>query len=128
LSAYLDKCLDVIKFNFDKFCIHHIPRHENCQANNLVQGASGYNVQSKNFHVEAKPMLGREEILFRTEPDGSTATPASLTATQISQTPARVVRPPPRPVGPTEYKGAAARRSQDSNMLRKIGESQLLII
>jgi hypothetical protein len=30
LNAYLDKCLDVIKFNFDEFCIHHIPRHENC--------------------------------------------------------------------------------------------------
>jgi hypothetical protein len=30
LNAYLDKCLDVIKFNFDEFCIHHISRHENC--------------------------------------------------------------------------------------------------
>jgi hypothetical protein len=30
LNAYIDKCLDVIKFNFDEFCIHHIPRHENC--------------------------------------------------------------------------------------------------
>jgi ribonuclease HI len=30
LNAYLDKCLDVIKFNFDEFSIHHIPRHENC--------------------------------------------------------------------------------------------------
>jgi ribonuclease HI len=29
LKAYLDKCIDVIKFNFDEFCIHHIPRHEN---------------------------------------------------------------------------------------------------
>jgi hypothetical protein len=25
LNAYLDKGLDVIKFNFDEFCIHHIP-------------------------------------------------------------------------------------------------------
>jgi hypothetical protein len=40
-NTYLDKCLDVIKFNFDEFCIHHIPRHENCRANNLAQGASG---------------------------------------------------------------------------------------
>jgi hypothetical protein len=29
LNAYLDKCLDVINFSFDKYCIHHIPRHEN---------------------------------------------------------------------------------------------------
>jgi hypothetical protein len=29
-KAYLDKCLDVIKFNFNEFSIHHIPRHENC--------------------------------------------------------------------------------------------------
>jgi ribonuclease HI len=36
LNAYLDKCLDVIKFNFDEFCIHHIPRHENCRANDLA--------------------------------------------------------------------------------------------
>jgi hypothetical protein len=30
LNAYLGKCLYVIKFNFNEFCIHHIPRHENC--------------------------------------------------------------------------------------------------
>jgi ribonuclease HI len=36
LNAYLDKCLDVIKFNFDDFCIHHIPRHENCRAHDLA--------------------------------------------------------------------------------------------
>jgi ribonuclease HI len=36
LNAYLDKCLDVIKFNFDEFCIHHIPRHGNCRANDLA--------------------------------------------------------------------------------------------
>jgi ribonuclease HI len=35
LNAYLDKGLDVIKFHFDEFCIHHIPKHENCQANDL---------------------------------------------------------------------------------------------
>jgi ribonuclease HI len=29
LNTYLDKCLDVIKLNFDEFCIHYIPRHEN---------------------------------------------------------------------------------------------------
>jgi ribonuclease HI len=38
LNAYLDKCLNVIKFNFDEFCLHHIPRHENCRANYLAQG------------------------------------------------------------------------------------------
>jgi ribonuclease HI len=44
LNAYLDKCVDVIKFSFDEFCIHHIPRHENCRANDLAQGASANNV------------------------------------------------------------------------------------
>jgi ribonuclease HI len=38
LNAYLDKCLDVIKFSFDEFCIHHISRHENCRANDLAKG------------------------------------------------------------------------------------------
>jgi ribonuclease HI len=86
LNAYLDKCLDVIKFSFNEFCIHHIPRHENCRANDLAQGASGCNVQSKNFHVEAKPMLRGEKILLYTEPDSLTATPTSLTATQSGLT------------------------------------------
>jgi hypothetical protein len=89
LNAYLDKCLDVIKFNFDNFCIHHIPKHENCRANDLAQGASSYNVESKNFHVKAKLMLGGEKILLCTEPDGLTATPAGLTATQTGQTTTR---------------------------------------
>jgi hypothetical protein len=62
LNAYLDKCLDLIKFSFNEFCIHHRPTHENCRANDLAQGASRYNVQSKNFHVEAKPMLKSEEF------------------------------------------------------------------
>jgi hypothetical protein len=44
------------------------------------------NVRSKNFHVEAKPMLGSKTILFRTKPDGPTGTPASQTATQVGQT------------------------------------------
>jgi ribonuclease HI len=44
LNAYLYKCLDVIKFSFDEFCICHIPRYENCRANDLAQMASGYNV------------------------------------------------------------------------------------
>jgi ribonuclease HI len=52
LYAYLDKCLDAIKFNFDEFCIHHIPRHENCRANDLAQGASDYNVQKKKFMLK----------------------------------------------------------------------------
>jgi ribonuclease HI len=86
LNAYLDKCQDVIKLNFDEFCIHHIPRHENHRDNDLAQGASGYNVQDKNFHVQAKPVLGGEEILLYTEPDGLTATPSGLTATQTDQT------------------------------------------
>jgi ribonuclease HI len=121
LNAYLDKCLDMIKFNFDKFCIHHILRHESCRANNLVQGASGYNVRSKNFHVEANSMLGSEAILFCIEPDVLTAMPVGLTtaqdgqtATQASQT-ARV----------QEGSGFSIR---NWNMLRKIGGSQLLII
>jgi hypothetical protein len=38
-------------------------------------------VQSKNFHVEAKPMLRDEKILLYTENDGLTAMPAGLTTT-----------------------------------------------
>jgi hypothetical protein len=52
----------------------------------LAQGASGYNVQCKNFHVEAKPMLEGKKNLLYTELDGPTATPAGLTATQTGQT------------------------------------------
>jgi hypothetical protein len=85
---------------FDEFCTHHIHRHENCRANDLVHGASGYNVQSKNFHVTAKPMLRSEGILLCTEPDGLTATPAGLTATQTSQTTAQAGQTATQP-GPT---------------------------
>jgi hypothetical protein len=46
-------------------------------------------VQSKNFHVEAKSMLGDEKILIYTEPDGLTATMAGLTTTQTGQTTTR---------------------------------------
>jgi hypothetical protein len=81
VNAYLDKCLDVIKFNFNEFCIHHIPRHENYRANNLVRVASSYNVRSKNFHVEAKPMLKSKVVLLCIEVDGPTAMPAGSTAT-----------------------------------------------
>jgi hypothetical protein len=57
-----------------------MPRHENCRANDLAQGAPCYNVQSKNFHVEAKSMLGSEEIMFHTEPNGLTTTQTGQTA------------------------------------------------
>jgi hypothetical protein len=50
------------------------------------RGASGYNVQSKNFHVKAKLMLGGEEILLYIEPDGLTAMQATQTTTQASRT------------------------------------------
>jgi hypothetical protein len=43
-------------------------------------------VQSKNFHVEAKSMLGSEEIMFYTKPSGLTTTSARLTTTQTCQT------------------------------------------
>jgi hypothetical protein len=76
----------MIKFNFDEFCIHQIRRHENCRSNNLAQGASGYNIQSKNFHVEAKSMLGSEATLCYTEPGGPTAMLVGLTAAQTGQT------------------------------------------
>jgi ribonuclease HI len=36
LNAYIDKCLDMINFRFDEFCIHHIPTHENSRANDLA--------------------------------------------------------------------------------------------
>jgi hypothetical protein len=116
-NAYLDKCLDVIKFNFDEFCIHHIPRHENCRANDLVQEAFGYNVQSKNFHVEVKPMLKDGKIPLCTEPNSLTATQTSqiatrhgLTTTQAGQT------------------ATQAGRSQNRDVVKKIGGSRLLII
>jgi hypothetical protein len=121
LNAYLDKCLDVIKSSFVEFCIHHIPRHENCRANDLSQGASSYNVQGKNFHVEVKLVLGGETILLYTEPNGLTATPAGLTATQIGQTTTQAGLT-------TRTQGAAALRSQNWNKLKKIGGSRLLII
>jgi ribonuclease HI len=89
LNAYLDKCLDVINFSFDEFCIHHIPRHENSRANDLAQGASGYNVQSKIIHIEPKPMFGGEKNLLYTEPDSLTATPVGPTATQVGKTATR---------------------------------------
>jgi hypothetical protein len=73
----------VINFSFDEFCIHHIPRHENSQANDLAQGAFGYNVQRKKIQIEAKPMFGGEKILLYTEPNGLTATLVGLTATQV---------------------------------------------
>jgi hypothetical protein len=46
------------------------------------RGASCYNVQSKNFHVEAKLMLRDEKSLLCTEPDGFTAMTSGLTTTQ----------------------------------------------
>jgi ribonuclease HI len=52
LNAYLDKCLDVIKFSFNEFCIHHIPRHENCRANDLVQGHLVIMCKEKNFMLK----------------------------------------------------------------------------
>jgi hypothetical protein len=58
-------------------------------------------VQSKNFHVEVKSMLGGEEVLLHIEHDGLTATLAGLTAsrsgqttTQASQTTTQAVRSP----------------------------------
>jgi ribonuclease HI len=52
LNAYHDKYLDVVKFNFDEFCIHHIPRHENCRANDLVQGASVIMCKARIFMLK----------------------------------------------------------------------------
>jgi hypothetical protein len=43
-------------------------------------------VQIKNFHIEAKSMLGGEKILLYIELDCLTATPAGLTTTQTGQT------------------------------------------
>jgi ribonuclease HI len=39
LSAYLDKCLDVVAA-LDYFLVHHIPRHDNWRASELAQQAS----------------------------------------------------------------------------------------
>jgi hypothetical protein len=46
-------------------------------------------VQSKNFHVEAKLMLGGKKILLYKEPNGLTPMPAGLAATQTGQTTTR---------------------------------------
>jgi hypothetical protein len=53
------------------------------------RGASDYNVQSKNFHVKAKPVLEYNRIMLCTGPDGLTATTAGMTATQTGQTTTR---------------------------------------
>jgi hypothetical protein len=55
LNTYLDKCLDIIA-RFDEFSIHHIYRHENSKANDLVQQAYGYNVSNRNFSITRKPI------------------------------------------------------------------------
>jgi hypothetical protein len=62
LNAHLDKCLDVIA-RFDEFSIHHIYRHENSRANDLVQQASSYNVSSKNFSITKKLMCAHVQYL-----------------------------------------------------------------
>ena len=69
LNAYVDKGLGIIKC-FKDFSIHHIARHESCKANDLAQGASGYVIQNKKFHVKQKPMLTDVEILLYTGIDG----------------------------------------------------------
>jgi hypothetical protein len=53
------------------------------------RGASGYNVQSKNFHVEAKPMLEDDKIMFCIEPAGLTTTMTGLTIIETGQTATR---------------------------------------
>jgi ribonuclease HI len=51
LNAYLDKCLDIISC-MDESVIYHVPREENPKANALVQQASSYNAQKRNFQEQ----------------------------------------------------------------------------
>jgi hypothetical protein len=94
----------------------------------LAQGASGYNVQCKNFHVEAKPMLEGEKILLYTELDGPTTTPAGLTATQTGQTTTSSGQTAAQAGSTAITQGVVTLRSQNQNMLKRIGGSRLLII
>jgi hypothetical protein len=85
-------------------------------------------VQSKNFHVEAKPMLGDEEILLCIEPDGLTATTAGLTTTQTGQTTAQAGQIATQAGLTAGTQGAVTLQSRDWDVVQKIRGSQLLII
>jgi ribonuclease HI len=56
LNSYRDKCFDIIKL-LDMFCIKHIPREENSQANRLAQQASGYVVSQGFFWVASVSLV-----------------------------------------------------------------------
>jgi uncharacterized protein YlxW (UPF0749 family) len=62
MLGWITKCLDVIA-KFNEFSIHHIYRHENSRANDLVQQASSYNVSSKNFNITKKQMCAQLQNL-----------------------------------------------------------------
>jgi hypothetical protein len=61
LKVCLDACLDIIG-SFVEFQIRHIPRHENQNANMLVQQASGYDVGGRNFHIQEQSMHNPLEV------------------------------------------------------------------
>jgi hypothetical protein len=64
-------------------------------------------VQSKNFHVEVKSMLGGEQVLLHIEHDGLTTTPAGLTASRSDQTTAQADQTTTQAVRSPEHRGAA---------------------
>jgi hypothetical protein len=59
VSKWFFKWLDIISC-MDEFVIYHVPRKDNPKANALVQQASGYNVQKRNFQ-ERKLMFSEAE-------------------------------------------------------------------
>jgi ribonuclease HI len=55
LNDYLEKCWDIV-CSFDEFDIWHISRADNSRANDLAQGASGYQVARGKFHISENPI------------------------------------------------------------------------
>jgi hypothetical protein len=56
VEVYGDRCIDIIG-RLDSFCIIHVPRNENGEANMLAQWASGYEITKGLFRVKGKLAL-----------------------------------------------------------------------
>jgi ribonuclease HI len=54
LNSYHERCLDIVG-TMDYFCIKHIPRERNREANVLLQQASGYEVTTEMFEITRSP-------------------------------------------------------------------------
>jgi hypothetical protein len=53
LTAYLDKCLEIITF-FDDLTVQHVSRDENTVANDLAQQASGFRSNREKLYILEK--------------------------------------------------------------------------